>query len=222
MDSSRQPSGASERAARVRLLLVDDHAVVRAGLKGLLATLPNAEIYEAANGQDALELVRHVQPQLVMLDLNLPGIGGVELVRRVVDAGAARVLVLSMHAEPLYAARALDAGAKGYLSKNASPDEVLHAVRRVMEGGRYIEGEIAQELALQSVSAGPPLPQLTARELEILRMLGNGRSMTEIADALAIGYKTVANTCTGIKAKLGVSRMADLIRLAIEIGVTAS
>ena len=200
----------------MRVLLVDDHAIVRAGLRGLLATLPNAEISEAATGREALALARSVQPHLVVLDLNLPGLGGLELLRRVMEEGAARVLVLSMHAEPLYAARALDAGAKGYLSKNASPDEFLLAVRRVSEGGRYIENEIAQELALQTVSSGPPAHQLTTRELEILRLLGQGRSMTEIADALEIGYKTVANACTGIKAKLGVARTADLIRYATE------
>ncbi len=205
----------------MRVLLVDDHAIVRAGLRGLLATLPHAEIHEAATGREALALARSVQPHLVVLDLNLPGIGGLELLRRIMEEGAARVLVLSMHADPLYAARALDAGARGYLSKNASPDEVLQAVRRVSEGGRYIENEIAQELALQTVSAGAPVPQLTARELEILRLLAQGRSMTEIADALAISYKTVANTCTGIKAKLGVSRTADLIRYAVEIDVSA-
>ena len=179
------------------------------------------EIHEAATGREALALVRSVTPHLVVLDLNLPGIGGLELLRRVMEEGAARVLVLSMHAEPLYAARALEAGAKGYLSKNASPDEVLLAMRRVMEGGRYIESEIAQELALQSVASSSPLPQLTARELEILRLLAQGRSMTEIADALAVSYKTVANTCTGIKAKLGVARTADLIRYAVEGGVSA-
>ncbi len=205
----------------MRLLLVDDHAVVRAGLRSLLATLPNAEIHEAATGRAALALVRSVHPHLVVLDLNLPGIGGLELLRRVMEEGTARVLVLSMHAEPHYAARAIDAGAQGYLSKNASPDELLLAVRRVAEGGRYIENEIAQELALQTVSSGPPLNQLSGRELEILRLLAQGRSMTEIADALAISYKTVANACTGIKAKLGVSRTADLVRFAIEIGVSA-
>ncbi|MBV9747634.1 MAG: response regulator transcription factor [Acetobacteraceae bacterium] len=202
-------------------MLVDDHAIVRAGLRNLLATLPHMEIHEAATGREALALVRSVTPHLVVLDLNLPGIGGLELLRRVMEEGAARVLVLSMHAEPLYAARALEAGAKGYLSKNASPDEVLLAMRRVMEGGRYIESEIAQELALQSVASSSPLPQLTARELEILRLLAQGRSMTEIADALAVSYKTVANTCTGIKAKLGVARTADLIRYAVEGGVSA-
>jgi two-component system invasion response regulator UvrY len=207
----------------MRILLVDDHSIVRAGLRGLLGTVGAAEIHEAADGGTALGLARSVRPDLIVLDLNLPGLSGLELLRRLVlENSAVRVLVLTMHAEPVYAARALDAGARGYLSKNASPDELVAAVRRVAEGGRYIENEIAQELALQTVSPGPAaLPQLTVREVEILRLLADGRSLTEIADALALGYKTVANACTGIKAKLGVSRTADLIRYAIGIGMAA-
>lgn len=207
----------------MKILLVDDHAVVRSGLRRLLADLPRAEVAEAANGREALAAVRAGRPGLVVLDLNLPGLGGLELLRRVLlEHPAARVLVLSMYAEALYAARALRAGASGYLSKNASPEELLHAVRRVAEGGRYIEGEIAQELALQAASAEGegPLERLSERDLEILRLLGDGRGLAEIADALGVSYKTVANACTAIKAKLGVARTAELVRLAIELGVT--
>ena len=204
----------------MKILLVDDHAIVRAGLRGLLATMSRTELVEAATGEDALALVRAARPDLVILDLNLPGIGGLELVRRLLaEDRTARLLVLSMHAEPLYAARAIEAGARGYLSKNAAPEELLRAVRKVAEGGRYIENDIAQELAVQTVSATSPLGQLADRDLEILRSLAEGRSMTEIAGALGLSYKTVANTCSQIKAKLGVARTADLIRVAIEMGV---
>lgn len=206
----------------MKILLVDDHAVVRSGLRRLLADLPRVELCEAATGREALAAVRAGRPELVVLDLNLPGLGGLELLRRVLqEHPAARVLVFSMHAESLYAARALRAGASGYLSKNASPEELLQAVRRVAEGGRYIEGEIAQDLALQAAAAEgeEPLERLSGRELEILRLLGDGRGLAEIADALGVSYKTVANACTGIKAKLGAARTADLVRLAIEAGV---
>lgn len=204
----------------MKILLVDDHAVVRSGLRRLLADLPRAEVAEAANGREALAAVRAARPELVVLDLNLPGLGGLELLRRVLlEHPAARVLVLSMYAEALYAARALRAGASGYLSKNASPEELLQAVRRVAEGGRYIEAEIAQDLALQAAASEGPLERLSARDLEILRLLGDGRGLAEIADALGVSYKTVANACTAIKAKLGVARTADLVRLAIELGV---
>lgn len=201
------------------ILLVDDHALVRAGLKRLLATLPFGEILEAANGRDALGLLRTEKPDLVILDLNLPGLGGLELLRRMIQAGAGAILVLTMHAEPLYAKRALDAGAAGYVTKNASPDELLTAVRRVTAGGRYVEAELAQALAAPG-AGGQTLDNLTARELEIMRLLAKGASLAEIAAAVGVGYKTVANNCVQIKSKLGVSRTADLVRLAIETGVS--
>jgi DNA-binding NarL/FixJ family response regulator len=201
------------------ILLVDDHALVRAGLKRLLATLPYGEILEAANGRDALGLLRTEKPDLIILDLNLPGLGGLELLRRMIQAGAGAILVLTMHAEPLYAKRALDAGAAGYVTKNASPDELLTAVRRVTAGGRYVEAELAQALAAPG-AGGQTLDNLTARELEIMRLLAKGASLAEIAAAVGVGYKTVANNCVQIKSKLGVSRTADLVRLAIETGVS--
>jgi two-component system invasion response regulator UvrY len=203
----------------MKTLLVDDHAIVRAGLRRLLATVPGIEIIEAASGRDALIVVRAERPDLVLLDLNLPGIGGFELLQRIVtEHEAARVLVLSMHAESLYASRAMQAGARGYMSKNASPEELLEAVRRVGDGGRYIEAEIAQELATRTQDSSHPMKQLSERDLEIVRLLGEGRSLAEIAEALGVGYKTVANTCSQIKAKLGVSRTADLVRLSFEFG----
>jgi DNA-binding NarL/FixJ family response regulator len=202
----------------VSILLVDDHALVRAGLKRLLATQVAGDILEAPNGRDALALIRRRRPELVILDLNLPGLGGLELLRRMIQAGAGPILVLSMHGEPLYAKRALDAGAAGYVTKNASPDELLTAVRRVLAGGRYVEAELAQAMA--TAGGGAALDQLTARELEIMRLLAGGSSLAEIAEAVGVGYKTVANNCVQIKSKLGVSRTADLVRLAIETGVS--
>jgi two-component system, NarL family, invasion response regulator UvrY len=203
----------------MKTLLVDDHAIVRAGLRRLLATVPGIEIIEAASGRDALIIVRAERPDLVLLDLNLPGIGGFELLQRILtEHESARVLVLSMHAEALYASRAMQAGARGYMSKNASPEELLEAVRRVGDGGRYIEAEIAQELATRTQASSHPMRQLSERDLEIVRLLGEGRSLAEIAEALGVGYKTIANTCSQIKAKLGVSRTADLVRLSFEFG----
>jgi DNA-binding NarL/FixJ family response regulator len=148
-------------------------------------------------------------------------LGGLELISRLLlDDRSRRILVLSMHAEPLYAARALDAGAIGYLSKNASPDELLEAVRKVAAGGRYVEADIAQAMAVRGAAAGEPISRLSTRDLEILRLLAAGKSLAEIAEALGVGYKTVANTCTQIKTKLGLSRTADLVRFSIEMGVS--
>jgi two-component system, NarL family, invasion response regulator UvrY len=204
----------------LKVLIVDDHAIVRAGLRRLFAVCPDVRISEAATGREALALVRAERPALILLDLNLPGLGGLELLRRVLmEHPEARVVVLSMHAEALYAARALRAGAAGYLSKNASPEELLEAVRRVTEGGRYVEADIAQGLALRTEGGANLMEQLTERDLEIMRLLGDGQSLSNIAEALGVSYKTVANTCSQIKAKLGVARTADLVRLSIERGV---
>lgn len=204
----------------MKILLVDDHVIVRAGLRNLLTIVSNTQISEAGTGRDAISILRHDRPDLVLLDLNLPGIGGLELLRRMLlEDKAARIIVLTMHAEPLYAARALSLGARGYLSKNASAEELLIAVTRVAGGGRYIENNIAQELALQTLETRHQLEDLTDRDLEIMRLLAEGMNLTEIGDALGIGYKTVANTCSNIKSKLGVTRTTDLVRLAMTLGV---
>jgi two-component system invasion response regulator UvrY len=204
----------------MKVLVVDDHAVVRDGLRRLLASLPNVEIFDAATGREALTLVQRQAPDLILLDLHLPGIGGIELLRRLLVINPeARILVFSMHAETMYAARALQAGARGYVSKNASPEELQTALQRVIDGGRYVEREIAQELALHGPSNADPWNKLSERDLEILRLLSEGRSLAQIAAAIGVSYKTVANLCTQIKAKLGVTRTADLVRLSIELGV---
>jgi DNA-binding NarL/FixJ family response regulator len=204
----------------MNILIVDDHAIVRAGLRRLLRGLFNGEVLEAATGREALALARGQELDLVLLDMNLPELGGLELLSRLATvAPNLPVLVLSMHAEPLYVTRAMDAGARGYVSKNIAPDELVAAIKQVASGGRYIEGELAQALVLNPAHASEPLEQLTPRDLEIVRLLARGRSLSEIADALGLGYKTIANTCTQIKAKLGVNRTADLVRVALEAGI---
>lgn len=207
----------------MKLLVVDDHAMIRAGLRQLCADDPvwqAATILEAEEGAAALALQKKERPQITVLDLNLPGLGGLELLRQILtEDPAARVLVFSMHSEPAYAVRALKLGAKGYLSKHASPSELRAALARISSGLTYVEGEIAQALAMQ---AGEPRQALSERDLDILRMLGEGRSFAQIASALGLGYKTVANSATQIKSKLGVSRTADLIRLSVEMGIGRS
>ena len=204
----------------MKILIVDDHAMIRAGLRQLCADHPawqTATLMEAQDGATALALQKAHCPQMTVLDLNLPGVGGLELLRQLLGADpAARILVFSMHSEPIYATRALAIGAKGYLSKNASPAELRTALARIAAGLTYIEGEIAQALAAQS---GEPRQTLNERDLEILRMLGEGRSFAQIAASLGLGYKTIANSATQIKSKLGVARTADLIRLSVEMGI---
>jgi two-component system, NarL family, invasion response regulator UvrY len=203
----------------VKILLVDDHTIVREGLRRLLGTIAGCEIHEAATGREAVVQARSRVFDLVMLDLNMPELGGLELLRRLRQLGAQPILVFSMHAELLYVTRAMEAGAQGYLSKNAAPDEILAAVRRVAASGRYVESELAQALALDPGGPSQALDKLSARDVEILRQLAAGRSLGEIAAALGLRYKTIANTCTLIKTKLGVARTTDLVRIALEAGV---
>ena len=205
----------------MKLLLVDDHAVVRAGLQRLLAASAGTTVLEAANGRDALALIRSERPDLVVLDMNLPGLGGLELLRRLLqEQPGLRVLVLTMHFDLVYAEGVLQAGASGFVTKNTSAEELLAAIQRVSEGGRYIEHEIAQALALRSVAAGNAPPTLSEREHEILRLLANGYSLGEIAEAIGVSYKTIANACSQIKTRLGVERTTELVRMAVELGLS--
>jgi len=200
------------------VMIVDDHAVVREGVRRLLVGLPGIDVIEASTGEAALETQQSRPIDVTILDLNLGGVGGLELLRQILkQSPKARVIVFSMHAEPVYAARALRIGAKGYVSKSAAADELILAVQRVTEGGRYVERELATELATGAYDGEDPRDRLTDRELEILRLLGDGKSMTEIADAMGVSYKTIANSCSLMKGKLGLDRTADLIRTALEI-----
>jgi len=201
----------------MKILLVDDHVVVRAGVRRLLATEVDVSILEAESSQEALDICRREQPDLIVLDLNLAGSSGLELLRRLVQLDkAVKVLVLSMHSEPVYAARALQAGARGYVSKSATAEEFVDAVRQVGKGGHYIEREIAAELAVGKFSQKDPFDELTTREIDILRLLGEGKSYTQIAAALEVSYKTIANSSSLIRQKLAVGTTADLIRLSVE------
>ena len=202
----------------MKLLLVDDHTVVREGVRRLLSVSVEAVVVEARTGREALTVFRAEKPEVVILDLNLPGAGGLDLLRRLlIEDPKTRVLIFSMHTTPLYVARALQAGAKGYISKGADADELVHAIRQVMAGGRYVERDLASDLAMNVLGSDESGKALSARELDIMRLLAKGKGLSDIADALGISYKTVANTCTAIKHKLLVERTSDLIRVAVEM-----
>jgi two-component system, NarL family, invasion response regulator UvrY len=198
----------------MKILIVDDHAMLRAGLRQVLMAGLSAEIREAANADDAMREAAAFRPHLAVLDIGLPHLSGLSIVAPLCALGV-RVVMLSAYTEPLYAQRALEAGASGYVTKNASPKMLLDALRAAAEGRRFIEPDVAQDLALRHVAAGGKLDRLTERELEILRLLGAGRSLTEIAAILNVSYKTIANTASLMRGKLGATRMADLIRIAI-------
>lgn len=201
----------------MKILVVDDHAVVREGVRRLLATISGAEIHEAGTSQDALAMSRTVNPDVTVLDINLEGSSGLELLRNLkAENTERRVVMFTMHSEPSYAARALKAGASGYVSKSAKAEELVTAVKKIASGDRYLDSSMASELAFGSSLTEDPLHRLSNRESEILRMLGEGKSLSEIAAGFGIAYKTVANSCSRIKEKLGVGRTADLIRLSVE------
>ena len=205
-----------------RLLVVDDHAIVRSGIRRLLGEREDIEVIEAASGEEALSAVLSGNPiHLIVLDLNLPGLGGLELLRRLTRAAPKTpVLVFSQHAEAIYATKALDAGARGFVSKNAMPEEFLEAVDAVLAGSVAIEKTVQREMAVRELAEDAYLKPLTERDLEILRLLAAGNSLSDIAAKLGIAYKTVANTLSRIKEKLGVGQTSELIRIAIGRGLT--
>jgi two-component system invasion response regulator UvrY len=201
----------------MKILVVDDHAVVRQGVQRLLSSIPNAVVLEAATAHEALAIARKEIPDVVVLDINLEAASGLELLRRIlIESPNMRVLMFSMHAEPIYANRALKAGAYGYVSKSVGAEELTTAVLRVAEGERYLDSAMAGDMVMSSMRTDDPMRKLTNREIEILRMLGEGKSLQGIADAIGIAYKTVANSCGRIKEKLDLPRTSDLIRFSIE------
>jgi two-component system, NarL family, invasion response regulator UvrY len=202
----------------MKILIIDDHLVVREGLRRLLSSTLDISVQEATTTQEALVAFRAHRPDLVLLDLNLPNSSGLELLRRLIlEDKRARILVFSMHAEPIYVVHALKEGARGYVSKSASVDELVTAVKLVANGDRYIEREIASDIVLTRYASNDPLQQLTTREIDIMRLLGEGKDLKAISELLGVAYKTIANSCTVIKGKLGVQRTADLIRLTFEM-----
>jgi two-component system, NarL family, invasion response regulator UvrY len=206
----------------LRLLLVDDHAVVRAGLKLLLECHDDLCVSaEADCGEAACRQYIAQRPDVVIMDLSMPGIGGIEATRRMVARDSeARVLVFSMHQELLFVEQALQAGARGYLAKCCAAPVLVEAVRQIASGAHYVDADIAQGLAYQKTQGDhSPLQALSTREFEILCLLAEGMSARGIAERLALSGKTVANYATQIKSKLAVATTAELTRLAIRHGL---
>jgi DNA-binding NarL/FixJ family response regulator len=210
---------------RVRVLLVDDHAVVRAGYRLLLQNAPEIEVVaEADSGELACRLFAELAPDVVVMDLTLPGIGGLEALRRIVHRDpTANVLVFSMHEDTMFVEQALAAGARGYVTKSSSPHVLVAAVKEIAAGGQPLAGDIAQRLAFARVRGrDTPLKELSTREFEIFCLLAEGASSTDIAKRLSLSHKTVANYGTEIKRKLSAGSVADLTRLAIRHGIIAA
>lgn len=202
------------------VLIIDDHPIVLQGCRHLLEDAGVCELMEAESALAGYRLFRRHRPDMVIVDLALHGSGlaGLSLVRRLrVQAARMPILVFSMHADPVIASRALEAGATGYLLKDTSAQDLLDAFDKVRRGQPYISHELALEVALLGVRGRPgTLADLTPRELQTLALLAEGKAYGQIADELGISYKTVANTCAQLKAKLGASNLAELIHRAIQ------
>ena len=198
------------RDRNLSVLLVDDHAVVREGYRRLLERHGDIEVVGEAEDADAAHaLFCRLQPQIVVMDITLPGATGIEAMRRILahDPGA-RVLIFSMHEEAIFAAHALQAGAFGYLTKASAPDALVQAVHSIASGKKYVSADIAQKLALREFEAG----EFTEREFEVLQLLAQGRSIKDIAESMGLNPKTVANHQSAIKAKLGAETAIDLLK----------
>jgi two-component system invasion response regulator UvrY len=201
-----------------RILLIDDHAVVRAGCRLLLQRRAAIEILEAGSAAEGTRLNAERRPDLVVLDLGLGESSGFDIMQRLrADNPAGQILVFTMHEDAALAARAMEGGAAGYVSKNDGPETFLEAVETVLHGEAYLSPAMARKLALRNLRAGDdPLRSLSRRELDVLRLFGAGESLAEIADELKLSYRTVANSVSQIKRKLNVATNARLLRLAIE------
>jgi DNA-binding NarL/FixJ family response regulator len=202
----------------MRVLIVDDHLIVASGCRALFADDPGIDILQASDAEGGERAFAEQKPDVCVIDINLPGVSGYELTRRILarDA-AARIIMFSMNDDPIFAARAIESGARGYVSKSGDPGDLVEAIRKVGEGGVFLPSAIAQSIAF----AGPglvesPLAKLTQRELEILRLLGAGKSLSEIAWLVHSSYKTIANTSSIMRQKLGLRSPAELVRFAIE------
>jgi two-component system, NarL family, invasion response regulator UvrY len=212
----------SRREYALKILLVDDHAVVRAGYRRLLENSSlKVMVVEAETGEEGYARCAEQTFDLVVMDLSLPGIGGLEAIRRITQRDrAARVLVFSIHDENVFIERALQAGARGYISKGSAADVLVEAVEQVLRGGIYLGPGIAESLAAPSrPDRNTAFAALSTREFDIFRLLAEGRTVNEIALLLSLSAKTVANYNTQIRSKLGVASAAELARLAIRHGV---
>jgi two-component system invasion response regulator UvrY len=207
----------------INILLVDDHELVRTGIRRIIDDVRGMKVIgEAESGEKAVKWCRSNDPDVVLMDINMPGIGGVDAMQRILRFNEnAKIIMLTVHTENPFPSKVMQAGAAGYLSKGAAPDEVLNAIRSVHAGQRYLSPEIAQKMALAQISpiADDPFSVLSERELQIMMMITRGQRVVDIAEQLSLGSKTINSYRYRLFEKLGVNGDVELTHLAIRYGM---
>ncbi|UCH41442.1 MAG: response regulator [Gammaproteobacteria bacterium] len=207
----------------ISVLLTDDHVLVRSGIRRLLEDSKQVEIIgEADSGEDSIKLAQELKPDVILMDVNMPGIGGVEACRRILQRNPEqKIIVLTVHNEKTFPKRMLEIGAKGYLTKECGVDEMLSAIRLVYNGGAYIAPSIAQQLALSLLPGNEnnPIDRLSRREFQVMLMISHGLTNAEISDKLCLSPKTISTYRLRLLDKLGAQNEVDLIKIAVEQGI---
>jgi two-component system invasion response regulator UvrY len=209
---------------RIKILLIEDHPIVRDGCLRILARRPDFDAMEANSATAGLAANRSFSPDVIILDLELPDIGGLEVIKELLrDNPSTRIVIFSMYEAATFVTRALERGARGYVTKNDDPNAILHAIDKVLSGSVFLCQSVAQNLALANLDpVEDPLRTLSERERQVVTLLGEGKNLTEIAAALAIGYKTAANIVSAVKQKLRIGTSPALIKFAVELKGKAS
>jgi len=207
----------------INVLLTDDHALVRSGIRRLLEDSQQVRIIgEAESGEEGVKLAQELQPDVILMDVNMPGIGGVEACRRILQRNPQqKIIVLTIHNEQTFPKRMLEIGARGYLTKECGVDEMLSAIVKVYKGGAYIAPSIAQQLALSLLPGNEhnPIDRLSRREFQVMLMISHGFTNAEISDKLCLSPKTVSTYRLRLLDKLGAQNEVDLIKIAVEQGM---
>ena len=208
----------------IKVLLADDHSIVRAGLRRLVEESEDMEVVaEAADGREAIRKIREMRPDVAVIDLSMPQIDGLEVIHRIhPEFPDLPIIVLTMHGENQYVVRAIEAGAMGYITKKSAPENLVHAIRKVFSGSRYLTDDAAESLALRIAKGGHnrvPLDSLSTRELQVLRRIAMGHTNREIASAYNISIKTVDTYRYRLLKKLDLRNNADISRFAIQNGL---
>ena len=215
--------GRSNEGSMIRVLVVDDHELVRTGITRILNDVPGIKVVgEAASGEEALAITRQHEPHVLLMDVSMPGIGGLEATRKLVQSDPnMKVIVLSVHAEEPFPSRMMQAGASGYLTKGCAVEEILTAIKTVYSGERYIGADVAQKLALRMVPGGEmsPFDALSPREMQVMLMLTQGQRPQTISDKLCLSPKTISTYRHRLYEKLRVSNDVDLARMAMNYGL---